>query len=49
MLPFVLYPSQVQEAACSAFATLEEEAQLLLTPMLDDILSALMTAYQRWL
>jgi len=39
---------KVQEAACSAFATLEEEAQLLLTPWLDEILETLIAAYGRY-
>jgi hypothetical protein len=38
----------VQEAACSAFATLEEEACTELVPYLGDILSVLMTAFKRY-
>ncbi|CAK0887716.1 unnamed protein product [Prorocentrum cordatum] len=37
---------RVQEAACSAFATLEEEARLQLVPFLDDIVSTLARALQ---
>ncbi|CBZ55543.1 CBR-IMB-2 protein, related [Neospora caninum Liverpool] len=36
---------RVQEAACSAFATVEEEASLLLAPYLPDILSTLKQAF----
>ena len=38
----------MQEAACSAFATLEEEACTELVPYLGDILSVLMTAFKRY-
>jgi len=38
----------VQRVACSAFATLEDEAQTLLVPYLDIIVAALMTAFQRY-
>ena len=37
-----------QEAACSAFATLEEEACLELVPYLGDILSTLVTAFDKY-
>lgn len=37
---------RVQEAACSAFATLEEEARHLLVPFLDDIVKTLARAFQ---
>lgn len=36
---------RVQEAACSALATLEEEAQLLLVPYLDDVVQTLVQAF----
>lgn len=39
---------RVQEAACSAFATLEEEACTELVPYLGDILHVLMTAFSRY-
>ncbi len=39
---------KVQEAACSAFATLEEEAQTDLVPYLDPILRCLMTAFTKY-
>lgn len=39
---------KVQEAACSAFATLEEEARMILVPYLKDILSTLMFAFQKY-
>lgn len=39
---------KVQEAACSAFATLEEEAQSDLVPFLNPILRCLMTAYEKY-
>jgi len=39
---------RVQEAACSAFATLEEEAQLELVPYLGPILENLMYAFRRY-
>ena len=39
---------RVQEAACSAFATLEEEARLRLVPYLSPILSNLMFAFQKY-
>ena len=39
---------KVQEAACSAFATMEEEAQLELVPYLSTILRCLMTAYDKY-
>ncbi len=45
----VLDPNKrVQEAACSAFATLEEEACAELVPYLGDILKVLMTAFRRY-
>lgn len=37
---------RVQEAACSAFATLEEEARSQLVPHLDDIVGTLVRAFQ---
>jgi len=37
---------RVQEAACSAFATLEEEARIQLVPYLDDIVQTLVRAFQ---
>jgi transportin-1 len=37
-----------QEAACSAFATLEEEACYELVPYLDDILRTLVEAFERY-
>eukprot|EP00429_Kryptoperidinium_foliaceum_P067881 CAMPEP_0176057930 /NCGR_PEP_ID=MMETSP0120_2-20121206/28857_1 /TAXON_ID=160619 /ORGANISM="Kryptoperidinium foliaceum, Strain CCMP 1326" /LENGTH=904 /DNA_ID=CAMNT_0017391447 /DNA_START=55 /DNA_END=2766 /DNA_ORIENTATION=- len=37
---------RVQEAACSAFATLEEEARCQLVPYLDDIVKTLVQAFQ---
>eukprot|EP00439_Symbiodinium_sp_Y106_P053433 s2379_g7.t1 len=39
---------RVQEAACSAFATLEETARLLLVPYLDDIVQTLSRAFQMY-
>lgn len=39
---------KVQEAACSAFATLEEHAQTELVPYLEPILKYLMTAYEKY-
>lgn len=39
---------RVQEAACSAFATLEEEASTELVPYLSDIISTLSVAFQRY-
>lgn len=39
---------RVQEAACSAFATLEEEACVELVPYLSDILRVLVTAFGRY-
>lgn len=39
---------RVQEAACSAFATVEEEACDALVPFLDNILSVLTTAFTRY-
>lgn len=39
---------KVQEAACSAFATLEEEACMELVPYLGDILGVLVTAFNRY-
>jgi len=39
---------KVQEAACSAFATLEEEAQTDLVPYLDPILRCLVTAFEKY-
>lgn len=38
----------MQEAACSAFATLEEEACMELVPYLGDILRVLITAFDRY-
>lgn len=38
----------MQEAACSAFATLEEEACMELVPYLGDILHVLITAFGRY-
>lgn len=37
---------RVQEAACSAFATLEEEARIQLVPYLNDIVQTLVRAFQ---
>lgn len=37
---------RVQEAACSAFATLEEDAQLLMVPYLNEIVQTLVNAFQ---
>ena len=49
LLGRILDPNKrVQEAACSAFATLEEEACTELVPYLGDILSVLMTAFKRY-
>ena len=49
MLNRILDPNKrVQEAACSAFATLEEEACTELVPYLGDILQVLMTAFHRY-
>ncbi len=49
MLKRILDPNKrVQEAACSAFATLEEEACTELVPYLGDILKVLMTAFRRY-
>jgi transportin-1 len=39
---------KVQEAACSAFATLEEEAQSDLVPYMDPILRCLVTAFDKY-
>ncbi|KNC79102.1 transportin-1 [Sphaeroforma arctica JP610] len=39
---------RVQEAACSAFATLEEEAGTRLVPYLDDILKYLVAAFDKY-
>ena len=39
---------QVQEAACSAFATLEEDAESKLVPYLCPILQNLMFAYDKY-
>uniref|UniRef100_A0A1I7VX50 Transportin-1 n=1 Tax=Loa loa TaxID=7209 RepID=A0A1I7VX50_LOALO len=39
---------RVQEAACSAFATLEEEANLELVPYLPEILATLVEAFNRY-
>jgi len=39
---------RVQEAACSAFATLEEEANLSLIPYTEHILVRFMQAYQSY-
>eukprot|EP01134_Creolimax_fragrantissima_P004304 CFRG4304T1 len=39
---------RVQEAACSAFATLEEEAGTKLVPYLDDILKYLVAAFDKY-
>ena len=45
----ILDPNKrVQEAACSAFATLEEEACTELVPYLGDILTVLVTAFKRY-
>lgn len=45
----ILDPNKrVQEAACSAFATMEEEACTELVPYLGDILKVLMTAFRRY-
>lgn len=38
----------MQEAACSAFATLEEEACMELVPYLPEILSTLVAAFERY-
>lgn len=49
LLGRILDPNKrVQEAACSAFATLEEEACTELVPYLGDILSVLVTAFKRY-
>ena len=49
LLQRVLDPNKrVQEAACSAFATLEEEACTELVPYLGDILQVLMTAFNKY-
>lgn len=39
---------RVQEAGCSAFATLEEEAGALLEPYLQPILQSLVAAFQKY-
>lgn len=39
---------KVQEAACSAFATLEEEAQTDLLPYMDSILKCFVAAYGQY-
>ncbi|VDK27418.1 unnamed protein product [Anisakis simplex] len=39
---------RVQEAACSAFATLEEEANMELVPYLSEILATLAEAFNRY-
>lgn len=39
---------RVQEAACSAFATLEEEACTELVPYLGDILKTLVFAFKKY-
>ena len=39
---------KVQEAACSAFATLEEEAQGSLLPYMEPILQTLVAAFQKY-
>lgn len=39
---------RVQEAACSAFATLEEEAATALVPYLGDILQVLVFAFSKY-
>ena len=39
---------KVQEAACSAFATMEEEARLRLVPYLSPIVQNLMFAFQKY-
>uniref|UniRef100_A0A0N4U2Z0 Transportin-1 n=1 Tax=Dracunculus medinensis TaxID=318479 RepID=A0A0N4U2Z0_DRAME len=44
----ILISKRVQEAACSAFATLEEEASTELVPYLSDIISTLSVAFQRY-
>lgn len=38
----------MQEAACSAFATLEEEACMELVPYLDSILKTLVSAFAKY-
>ncbi len=49
LLKRILDPSKkVQEAACSAFATLEEEACMELVPYLGQILETLVAAFQRY-
>ncbi len=49
LLGRILDPNKrVQEAACSAFATLEEEACMELVPYLRDILQTLVTAFQQY-
>ena len=49
LLKRILDPNKrVQEAACSAFATMEEEACTELVPYLGDILKVLMTAFRRY-
>ena len=49
LLKRILDPNKrVQEAACSAFATLEEEACTELVPYLGEILQVLMTAFKRY-
>lgn len=49
LLKRILDPNKrVQEAACSAFATLEEEACMELVPYLGDILNVLVTAFGRY-
>ena len=39
---------KVQEAACSAFATLEEEARTMIVPYLKDILTTIMFAFEKY-
>lgn len=39
---------KVQEAACSAFATLEEEARMMIVPYLKDILTKVMLAFEKY-
>lgn len=39
---------KVQEAACSAFATMEEKAQLRLIPYLDTIIKGLISAFPKY-
>ena len=49
LLQRILDPNKrVQEAACSAFATLEEEARVELVPFLRQILEVLLFAYSKY-